>query len=206
MPNPLLLIHFQLVLLLTQYKSPSRDLYMAILLSFSAVRFVVFSVLSTVFLPFLLDFLIVGTCLCPHYNCTALVLELESWEKRANAALLMQADYLKALLLHELPDNCPLGSHWFSPLYRICVSREWVEKWPVGLELLHGTEAEEWQVWLCVPAVDAVRCCTHLSPEVTSVLLWEMVVGISWLQGLLSWLIDQRFNTVKIIDVQFFQE
>lgn len=56
-------MHFQLVLLLTQYKSLSGDLYIAGLLSFSAVRFVVFSVLSTVVLPFLLDVLIVGTFL-----------------------------------------------------------------------------------------------------------------------------------------------
>lgn len=56
-------MHFQLVLLLTQYKSLSRDLYVAGLLSFSAVRFVVFSMLSTVLIPFLLDFLTIGTFL-----------------------------------------------------------------------------------------------------------------------------------------------
>lgn len=53
-------MHFQLVLLLTEYKSLFRDLYIASLLSFSAVRFVAFSVLNTAFLPFLLDFLIIG--------------------------------------------------------------------------------------------------------------------------------------------------
>lgn len=56
-------MHFQLVLLLTEYKSLFRHLYVASLLSFSAVRFVVVSVLNTVFLPFLLDFLITGTFL-----------------------------------------------------------------------------------------------------------------------------------------------
>lgn len=40
-------------------------------------------------------------------------------------------------------------------------------------------EAQERQVWLHVTAVDVVSCCTHLSPEVTSALLWEMGVGDS---------------------------
>lgn len=56
-------MHIQLVLLLTEYKSLSRDLYIASPLSFSAVRFVVFSVLNTDFLPSLLDFPIIGTFL-----------------------------------------------------------------------------------------------------------------------------------------------
>lgn len=204
-------MHFQLVLLLTEHKSLFRDFYIASLLSFSSIRFVVFSVLNTDFLPFLLDFLIIGTSLCPHCDCTAWGMELAPWEKRLNAAVLVQKDYIPQSTASPwtglgLPDNCLTIPHWFSAPYRSCVSRERVKKCLTGLELLHGTRDRG------ATGMAACRCCVllhTLTSRTDFCSPGEMGVGVSWLQGLLHWLLVQRFNTLghcslKTRDVPFF--
>lgn len=158
-----------------------------------------------VFCPFLLSGLLLSVCwtpifflfsltfllqilssLCPHYNCTAWGMETASWEKRVNAAVLVQKDYIPQSTAPPwtglgLPDHCPLAPYRFSALYRSCVCVGNVRKnYLLALSCYMVQETEEGQVWL---HLTAVSCCTHLPPETTSALLWEMRVGVSWLQG-----------------------